>query len=590
MTPEQVRAEQQRCNGVLAPHHFPPLVVDGVEGPQTRQAIGAAAMVAEFSDAPRRQPGRWVVADKTCQVMVGGEPDGSIRFVVPVTTGRLSNETRLADRLSAFRYEPVIDNDGWRNSTTFPVGPEVEVGGNMYRPIYFDRGAAIHGSLTVPTYPNSKGCVGMSPAHQDLLVSWLGLDDRVTTTWDAQRIDLTVTVRGRYPHDRYAADATPPPDAAHPSDAAHLPDAGQELLVRAALAGGAEGRHAWISWFERAPAGAVRFDHGSERLLPLVYRAMQRDATEIPGRELLAVRYRQSWYGHNRLVHRARPALVVLHDAGFDVMVVKGVSLAARFYEDRGVRPISDVDVVVREEQAAEALDVLLRSGWHSDDPGNSAEELLERSHSVGLVDGRGGNIDLHRRMMYLSRGGLDGTVWDRSVPTKIDNVAVFAPCAADELLLTVVHGWAWSPVSSIRWIPDVAAITPHMEHDDWLTLIAEARRRQVSYRVWIGLREVRRRFDVGVPSWVLDELGSGPFASFEAAEERWSIKAHGRVPPGVFAYFEYVRQVGSPAGVMWWPRFAKHYASVVAKPDGVNQLTWVGEKVRRRRGRKAIV
>ena len=360
--------------------------------------------------------------------------------------------------------------------------------------------------------------------------------------------------------------------------------------MRAALAGGAEGREAWISWFEKAPADATRFDHASERLLPLVYRAMQRIGGEIPGRELLASRYRQCWYRHSRLLIRARPAFEVLDDAGIDVLVVKGAALAARYYDDSGARAISDVDVVVREDQAFEALDVLLRSGWQNDDPDVPAGQELTRGHAVALRDGNGGTIDLHRRMMYLSRSGLDGPVWDRAVPTTIGNVAVFTPSAPDELILTVVHGWAWSAASSIRWIPDVAAITPHMRHDDWLTLIAEARRREVSYRVWKGLQEVQRRLDAGAPSWVLDELASGPFAPFEASEERWYTKAHGRVPPGVFAYYQYVRQVGSPTGLMWWPGFAKYYAWVVAMPDGANPVTYVVGKVRRRRNRRARI
>jgi hypothetical protein len=369
---------------------------------------------------------------------------------------------------------------------------------------------------------------------------------------------------------------------------AHLPDAGQELLVRAAVVGGSVGRRAWTTWFERMPAGAERYDHGSERLLPLVYRAMLRNDAEIPGRELLATSYRRSWYSHNRLLRTAQPALDVLHDAGYDVMVVKGVALAARFYDDRGARSIGDVDIVVREEQAVEALDALLRSGWRSDDPAISAEELLGRNHAIALVDDHGGNVDLHRRMFQLSRAGLDAPVWDRAVMMNLNNVSVLTPCVADEMLLAVVHGWAWSAVSSIRWIPDVAALTPHMEHDDWQTLIDEARRREVSYRVWTGLKEVQGHFDVPVPSWVLDEFASGPFASFEESEERWHVKAHARVPPGVFAYYEYVRQEGSPTGIVWWTRFARHYASVVAMPDGGNPATWVVEKVRRRRGRTA--
>jgi hypothetical protein len=360
-------------------------------------------------------------------------------------------------------------------------------------------------------------------------------------------------------------------------------------LVRAAVAGDTTGLAAWCSWLEHIGADDHGFDSGSERLLPLVYWSLSRDRDDFPGRKMLVGRYRRSWYMHNRLLHGAKPAFRSLLDAGFDVMVVKGVSLAARYYEDRGARSISDVDVVVREETADKALDVLLRSGWRSGDPAYSAEELFTRSHAVGLVDASGGQVDLHRRMLYLSRPGLDGPVWARAVPTMFDDVTVLTPCAADELLLALVHGWAWSAVSSIRWIPDVAMIVPRMDNDDWQTLVDEARRRQVSFRVWTALRAVHASQGAAVPTQVLDELAAGPFASFEVSEERWHTKAHGRVPPGVFAYYEYVRRVGSPNDLRWWIRFAKYYESLVRRPDGDNTVTWVAEKLKRRRARRPL-
>ncbi len=69
--------------------------------------------------------------------------------------------------------------------------------GNMYKPLYFDRGQAIHGANNVPTSPQSKGCARLRPANQDALIGWLGLGD-VSGTVGRDRIAATVTVRGSY--------------------------------------------------------------------------------------------------------------------------------------------------------------------------------------------------------------------------------------------------------------------------------------------------------------------------------------------------------------------------------------------------------
>jgi hypothetical protein len=370
---------------------------------------------------------------------------------------------------------------------------------------------------------------------------------------------------------------------------AHLADPGQELLIRAAIIGGEEGRNHWCEWLAGVDGAGGHLDAGSERLLPLVYVALKDLGGEpLPGRALLVERYRQSWLSHNRVVQGVTPALEVLQVNGHDVMVIKGVALAARFYGDRGARSIADVDVVVREDEIAAALDVLLRNGWRGSDPSIPPERLIASNHAVELIDARGARADLHRRLVTLSADGLDGPVWERAVPTALGDVEVLTPCAADELLVTLLHGWAWSAGSSIRWVPDAAVIVGHMGADDWRTLIGEARRRQVSYRVWIALREVATRFGVAVPPWVLDELAAGPFASFEAAEERWHTRPHGRVPPGVFAYYQRVRSLGPPTGVRWWTDFARDYASLVRPPDGRRRAGWIVEKFRRRLARRS--
>lgn len=43
--------------------------------------------------------------------------------------------------------------------------------GELYRPAYFDRGRALHGSRSIPPYPASHGCCRLSTAATDLLWS-----------------------------------------------------------------------------------------------------------------------------------------------------------------------------------------------------------------------------------------------------------------------------------------------------------------------------------------------------------------------------------------------------------------------------------
>ena len=96
---------------------------------------------------------------------------------------------------------------GIGHAQAFPVDIDNPLNGNMYKPLYFDGGQAIHGANNVPTTPQSKGCARLRPGDQDLLIGWLGLADAEGPTNSADRINVTVNVQGAYPHTEAEIDA-----------------------------------------------------------------------------------------------------------------------------------------------------------------------------------------------------------------------------------------------------------------------------------------------------------------------------------------------------------------------------------------------
>jgi hypothetical protein len=217
-----VTAQQTKLNELLVPYGFPEMPVDGVSGPVTRRALCAARLALGLpvnradmlpgSDeealllATTTLPippnvatdGRWIFIDLTCQIMLTGEGLDRLVNVFRTSTGEPGFETRLQERTRAFRFNPALDNGGWHESSIYPVPEDNPLNGNMYKPLYFDNGQAIHGANNVPTSPQSKGCARLTPADQDQLVAWLGLDTLSGATYSKDRIGVTVTVRGGY--------------------------------------------------------------------------------------------------------------------------------------------------------------------------------------------------------------------------------------------------------------------------------------------------------------------------------------------------------------------------------------------------------
>ena len=215
---QNVEVQQLQLNKLFDGYGIAPLRVDGDSGPVTRQRLCAARLAfglptslddmvagsaeerALFSRSTLPTPftsalnsDKWVLIDRTCQIMFAGEGIERLTFVFPTSTGEAGHETRDQDRSRAFRYDPARENNGWHDSTDFPVAVDNPLNGNMYKPIYFDGGQAIHGANNVPRSPQSKGCARLRVGDQDALVAWLGLADVGSPTG---RVGVTVNVQG----------------------------------------------------------------------------------------------------------------------------------------------------------------------------------------------------------------------------------------------------------------------------------------------------------------------------------------------------------------------------------------------------------
>jgi hypothetical protein len=294
------------------------------------------------------------------------------------------------------------------------------------------------------------------------------------------------------------------------------PTAEQLLVLHAALDPAPTAALAWQRWREAVEFDAV--DHGSTRLLPLVYRNLGADAfdAEVGGR--LKGLYRRSWSHNQWIFKRAAGAIALLEGAGIKTLITKGASLAVLSYGDVGVRPMDDVDVLVPIERTAEAIEVLSGAGWSPDHDDPLA--WTEVHHSLGFVGAERGNVDLH--WFSLWQPASDAELWRASVSLELSGAATRAPCSADQLLLACVHGTPWSPLPPFRWIADaVTLIRSAGERLDWDRLVAEAERRRVSVAVAAALDYLSEEFGAAIPSTALAHLRAAPASCHERAAFR---------------------------------------------------------------------
>ena len=111
------------------------------------------AILSARAPEPRDAGYRHVEIDLDRQVLLLIDDSGAVQKVLPVSTG--SNKQYKEKRASGLAYTPrgrfrvYSKLKGWRES---PLGL-------LYYPNYFSDGIAIHGNPSVPTTPQSHGCI-----------------------------------------------------------------------------------------------------------------------------------------------------------------------------------------------------------------------------------------------------------------------------------------------------------------------------------------------------------------------------------------------------------------------------------------------
>jgi peptidoglycan hydrolase-like protein with peptidoglycan-binding domain len=133
---------------------------DGVVGPKTWAALDAGTIPSR-----KIKSGRGFEVSLSRQLLIA-TAHGKLYYILNTSTG------------SGKRY---YSGGRWKTATTpkgdfsmyslYSSGWQSGPLGNLYRPGYYDRGWAIHGSNSIPTYPASHGCSRISVAAADMLWS-----------------------------------------------------------------------------------------------------------------------------------------------------------------------------------------------------------------------------------------------------------------------------------------------------------------------------------------------------------------------------------------------------------------------------------
>ena len=268
----------------------------------------------------------------------------------------------------------------------------------------------------------------------------------------------------------------------------------------------------WELVLERAEA---------ERLAPLLFALSDGLPVPAPVRDRLRVAWVSARRSYLLGARQLSELLAAFVGGRVPVMPLKGPALAATLYRDPGLRPFTDLDLLVRSADLPRALRVLSGLGYGPLEAGDSLSHELRWRHAATFVKGkpRPGEfpVDLHWALLDYPGVTAAGTVdaqgsWDRAVKVQGWDHPAWGLCPEDLLVYLALHWGVHHAFSGLLWQLDLALLLRSMGATlDWAGVVSRVRRWRVSAGLYFAL-SATQGLGMGAPPSVLDRLRPGTF------------------------------------------------------------------------------
>jgi hypothetical protein len=241
--------------------------------------------------------------------------------------------------------------------------------------------------------------------------------------------------------------------------------------------------------------GLIQFAD-SHSLSPLIYSRLQGDeelwaAVPASVQDQLLQRYRYSAHRNLQIYFQFLKLLRKIKQRNIPVILLKGAFLAYVVYGDRALRPMADVDILVKRDDIAGVEGMLQAMGYQLSKWKHRDWCLQNHYHLSYVHPELGVSIEVHwhiQRPEALYPIAID-ELWQHACPITIAGVEVTALSLEHLLLYQCLHIAKHSFGLGLRHFYDLAAILEHYhEQIDWLKVKAGANHWHIAKAVYLSL------------------------------------------------------------------------------------------------------
>lgn len=185
-------------------------------------------------------------------------------------------------------------------------------------------------------------------------------------------------------------------------------------------------------------------------IAPLFYKKLPQlpNSSLIP--ETVKTKLQQAYYKtfsrSTVLYEHFRKIAEAFTSQGIAVIALKGVYLSEWLYQDIGLRQFSDIDLLVKEEDAANCLTILEGLGYNPSESGKLSQFILSQfaqdivHYPPRVKDGVSIEIHIKLHSKNQSYDVLIPTLWANAIPATISGIGVSALNNTDLLIHLCLH------------------------------------------------------------------------------------------------------------------------------------------------------
>lgn len=200
-----------------------------------------------------------------------------------------------------------------------------------------------------------------------------------------------------------------------------------------------------------------------------------------------------------RYLGYTRQIFAACRTSNVEVMALRGVAFAERLYEDIALRPMSDIDILVRPDDRSKLERVLTSLGYAP--IGGHPNGWANADIIVDL------HVDLIGAERIASRGRATridmDAVWAAAIKTIIAGESVRTLSWTDSVLTCCLHALKHS-CDRLLWFTDLAALVDGCEEEDWTHLVARAQQFGMTKSTYYALSYLVCTLRSPVPASVL--------------------------------------------------------------------------------------